>query len=239
MKFFSFQVWMLTMCWPKLEAKLTEYVSFLDNKVIITVVLLLLMKWNQLHVTSFERAVTKTLAPLGGSHNLLLVLQLRLRSLPIAMSSKHRLTPPFPKAKAQTQTPLLFILVPTSFNNMTWGWRNSEHLWVPIVVVMMMMSLFLGKMHCQVMNDHDQLDNPAVLPLITQLVYSRLSNLTSVLSHEISTHSTFCVKDPWVPPPPPLSPPSLLSASVWSLQCIHISQLYYKDEFGHSDFWYI
>lgn len=86
------------------------------------------------------------------------------------------------------------------------GWRNSEHLWVPIVVVMMMMSLFLGKMHCQVMNDHDQLDNPAVLPLITQLVYSRLSNLTSVLSHEISTHSTFCVKDPWVPlPPPPLS----------------------------------
>lgn len=52
--------------------------------------------------------------------------------------------------------------------------------------------------HCQDVNDYDQIDNPAVLPLITQLVYSRLSNLTTALSHDISNRSSFCVQDPWV-----------------------------------------
>ncbi|XP_027366945.1 ABC transporter G family member 28-like [Abrus precatorius] len=70
-------------------------------------------------------------------------------------------------------------------------WRN--HLWVPIVVL----SLILGMIQCQDMNDYDnQLDNPFVLPLITQLVYGRISNLTSLISQQISTESTFCVKDP-------------------------------------------
>ncbi|KAK7268267.1 hypothetical protein RIF29_20963 [Crotalaria pallida] len=76
---------------------------------------------------------------------------------------------------------------------------SSKHLrvlllWLPFLVLSML--LFLGIIQCQEMNDYDQIDNPAVLPLITQLVYSRLSNLTSVLSQEISTQSTFCVKDP-------------------------------------------
>ncbi|KAJ1403109.1 P-loop containing nucleoside triphosphate hydrolase [Sesbania bispinosa] len=68
---------------------------------------------------------------------------------------------------------------------------NSKHflvlLWLLIVVL---------KCHCQEINDYDQIDNPAVLPLITQLVYSRISNLTSVLNQEITRDSTFCVKDP-------------------------------------------
>ncbi|MED6209486.1 hypothetical protein PIB30_055126 [Stylosanthes scabra] len=69
-------------------------------------------------------------------------------------------------------------------------WSRSKHLpwlflWLlPFVV------------QCQEVNDYDQIDNPSVLPLVTQLVYSRLSNLTSLLSQEIATHSTFCVKDP-------------------------------------------
>ncbi|KAL1295185.1 hypothetical protein HN51_056053 [Arachis hypogaea] len=68
-------------------------------------------------------------------------------------------------------------------------WSSSKHLlwlflWLPFVV------------QCQEVNDYDQIDNPSVLPLVTQLVYSRLSNLTSLLSQEITTHSTFCVKDP-------------------------------------------
>ncbi|KAI4351447.1 hypothetical protein L6164_005816 [Bauhinia variegata] len=62
---------------------------------------------------------------------------------------------------------------------------------LPIVVL----SLFL-LVKCQEVNDYDQIDNPAVLPLITQLVYSRLSNLTSILSKEISGQSSFCVIDP-------------------------------------------
>jgi len=68
------------------------------------------------------------------------------------------------------------------------------HLRVPIVVL----SLFLGMMQlpCQEVNDYDQIDSPAVLPLVTQLVYSQISNLTSILSQEISKESTFCIKDP-------------------------------------------
>lgn len=50
--------------------------------------------------------------------------------------------------------------------------------------------------HCQDVGDYNEIDNPAILPLITQLVYSRLSNLTAVLSREISKRSDFCVKDP-------------------------------------------
>ncbi|KAL2324824.1 hypothetical protein Fmac_023882 [Flemingia macrophylla] len=69
---------------------------------------------------------------------------------------------------------------------------SSKQLWVAIAVL----SLFLGMMQCQQVNDYDQIDSPAVLPLITQLVYGQISNLTSVLSQEISRESTFCVKDP-------------------------------------------
>ncbi|KAG4908110.1 hypothetical protein JHK84_056635 [Glycine max] len=56
---------------------------------------------------------------------------------------------------------------------------KSMHLRVPIVVL----SLFLGMMQlpCQEVNDYDQIDSPAVLPLVTQLVYSQISNLTSIL----------------------------------------------------------
>ncbi|KAM1708008.1 hypothetical protein ACFX15_001011 [Malus domestica] len=49
---------------------------------------------------------------------------------------------------------------------------------------------------CQDVGDYDQIDNPAVLPLITHIVYGRISNVTAVLSREISNRSSFCVKDP-------------------------------------------
>lgn len=49
---------------------------------------------------------------------------------------------------------------------------------------------------CQEVNDYEEIDNPAVLPLITQVVYGQLSNLTAAVSHDISNRSSFCVKDP-------------------------------------------
>ncbi|CAL0299695.1 unnamed protein product [Lupinus luteus] len=74
---------------------------------------------------------------------------------------------------------------------------SSKHLrvllWIPILVMSM---LFIGIIHCQEMNDYNQIDNPSVLPFVTEIVYSRLSNLTSILSQQISSQSTFCVKDP-------------------------------------------
>lgn len=49
---------------------------------------------------------------------------------------------------------------------------------------------------CQDVGDNDQIDNPAVLPFITQILYGRISNVTAVLSRQISNRSSFCVKDP-------------------------------------------
>ncbi|CAN8321649.1 unnamed protein product [Cochlearia groenlandica] len=44
--------------------------------------------------------------------------------------------------------------------------------------------------------DTNAFDNPAVLPLITQMVYRRLSNSTVALNRELGSKANFCVKDP-------------------------------------------
>ncbi|XP_010558073.1 PREDICTED: ABC transporter G family member 24 [Tarenaya hassleriana] len=54
---------------------------------------------------------------------------------------------------------------------------------------------------CRVVNgqnvdDYNQFDNPAVLPLVTQIIYRKLSNTTVVLNRELATRGKFCVKDP-------------------------------------------
>ncbi|KAI6676541.1 hypothetical protein NL676_037337 [Syzygium grande] len=49
---------------------------------------------------------------------------------------------------------------------------------------------------CQDLSDYSQVDNPAVLPLITQLVYARISNVTTNLQYEINNRSSFCIKNP-------------------------------------------
>ncbi|OWM70210.1 hypothetical protein CDL15_Pgr026060 [Punica granatum] len=49
---------------------------------------------------------------------------------------------------------------------------------------------------CQDMADYSEVNNSAVLPLITQLVYNRVSNLTNVLGQEINNRSSFCIEDP-------------------------------------------
>ncbi|KAF2318496.1 hypothetical protein GH714_008359 [Hevea brasiliensis] len=67
--------------------------------------------------------------------------------------------------------------------------------WSLVLWVIFAFSL-LRFVQCQDVGDYNEVDNPAVLPLLTQLVYSRLSNLTAVLSREISNRSNFCVKDP-------------------------------------------
>ena len=55
---------------------------------------------------------------------------------------------------------------------------------------------------CQDVNDYNnnQFDNPAVLPLITQVVYSQISNLTAVIGQDIGGQSSFCIRDWWVIP---------------------------------------
>ncbi|XP_075670931.1 ABC transporter G family member 24-like isoform X1 [Castanea sativa] len=61
-------------------------------------------------------------------------------------------------------------------------------------------ALVLSLVHlvqCQDVSDYNnnQFDNPAVLPLITQVVYSQISNLTAVIGQDIGSQSSFCMKD--------------------------------------------
>lgn len=68
-----------------------------------------------------------------------------------------------------------------------------------LVAVVAAVSL-LQFVQCQNADDDysDQIDNPAVLHYLTQVVYSRLSNATStVLTGEISSQLKFCIKDPY------------------------------------------
>ncbi|XP_029128636.1 ABC transporter G family member 24 isoform X3 [Cajanus cajan] len=60
-------------------------------------------------------------------------------------------------------------------------------------VVLLCLHLLFRGMHCQQISDFD---NPLVLPRVTQLVYAQISNITSLLNHQIKTTSSFCVKDP-------------------------------------------
>ncbi|KAI4382719.1 hypothetical protein MLD38_008646 [Melastoma candidum] len=48
----------------------------------------------------------------------------------------------------------------------------------------------------QDLNDYNQFDNPVVLPLLTQLLYSKVSNLTTSLGYEINNRSSFCIRNP-------------------------------------------
>lgn len=45
--------------------------------------------------------------------------------------------------------------------------------------------------------DTNDFNNPAVLPLVTQMVYRSLSNSTAALNQELATRAKFCVKDPY------------------------------------------
>lgn len=44
-------------------------------------------------------------------------------------------------------------------------------------------------------DDYSQTKNPAYLPLVTDLIYRRLSNLTVTLSNDISRNLGFCIKN--------------------------------------------
>ncbi|CAK9150460.1 unnamed protein product [Ilex paraguariensis] len=62
----------------------------------------------------------------------------------------------------------------------------------PLILAQLSLVRFV---QCQ--NVEDNVNNPAILPYLTQVVYGRLSNLTSViLSSEVSNRSSFCIQNP-------------------------------------------
>ncbi|XP_058082111.1 ABC transporter G family member 28-like isoform X2 [Magnolia sinica] len=72
--------------------------------------------------------------------------------------------------------------------------RNASLL--VVVFVLFVLSSFTPFIWCQdIGDDYNESDNPEVVPLFTQLIYNRISNLTSILSPEIVKHLDFCIKD--------------------------------------------
>ncbi|XVF83159.1 hypothetical protein PTKIN_Ptkin16aG0111300 [Pterospermum kingtungense] len=68
--------------------------------------------------------------------------------------------------------------------------------WSVSIWVFVVLSFLVNMAQCQDLNDYEQFDNPAILPLITAQVNRRLSNLTMVLSKDISDRASFCIKNP-------------------------------------------
>lgn len=68
--------------------------------------------------------------------------------------------------------------------------------WSVSIWVFVVLSFSMNIVQCQDLNDYDQFNNPAVLPFITAQVNGRLSNLTTVLSKDISDRARFCIKNP-------------------------------------------
>lgn len=64
-----------------------------------------------------------------------------------------------------------------------------------LVIFVLCLVCYVG--NCQ-FADTNEFDNQAALPLITQMVYRRLSNRTAALNRELGTRAKFCVKDPLV-----------------------------------------
>lgn len=67
-----------------------------------------------------------------------------------------------------------------------------------LVVIVVLLSLLqcvrFGR--CQNVDDYSDFNNSAILPFVTQLVYGRLTNLTtSLMKNDIGNQSSFCVKD--------------------------------------------
>lgn len=84
-----------------------------------------------------------------------------------------------------------------------------------LLLVVVVLSL-LPRIWCVDGDDYSQTGNPAVLPLVTDLVYSRLSNLSTILTNDIKKNLHFCIKNVCVTPIPfviflPFCPALLIS----------------------------
>ncbi|OVA18036.1 ABC transporter-like [Macleaya cordata] len=69
--------------------------------------------------------------------------------------------------------------------------------WVPsfLLFISILSSFSRWQVQSQVMDAYSQTSNPALLPLVTEIIYSRLSNLTTVFVGEVSHNLDFCIKD--------------------------------------------
>ncbi|KAB1219051.1 ABC transporter G family member 24 [Morella rubra] len=68
------------------------------------------------------------------------------------------------------------------------------NLWTTLILATVVLSLVRLVRSQDVNGDNNQFSNPATLPLITQVVYSQISNLSAVVEKSIGNQSSFCIK---------------------------------------------
>lgn len=80
------------------------------------------------------------------------------------------------------------------------GGTRIEVRWILFVFVVLTLLSLWPCIRCQDVDtdSYSQTGNPAVLPLITQVIYSRLSNLTTIFNGDITNSLGFCIKNVWV-----------------------------------------
>jgi hypothetical protein len=68
--------------------------------------------------------------------------------------------------------------------------------WVPHAFLFLIVVLGLpSRIQCVDGDDYSRTGNLAALPVVTQLIYGRLSNLTTVFHKDIEEKFGFCIKD--------------------------------------------
>ncbi|WJZ93111.1 hypothetical protein VitviT2T_012073 [Vitis vinifera] len=77
------------------------------------------------------------------------------------------------------------------------GGTRIEVRWILFVFVVLTLLSLWPCIRCQDVDtdSYSQTGNPAVLPLITQVIYSRLSNLTTIFNGDITNSLGFCIKN--------------------------------------------
>lgn len=65
--------------------------------------------------------------------------------------------------------------------------------WFPYVFIVILS--FLPCFLCLNGDDFSRTKNPATLPLVTQLMYGKLTNLTQFLSNDLRQNMGYCIKN--------------------------------------------
>lgn len=80
---------------------------------------------------------------------------------------------------------------------MEMGGTKNNASWISLVLLFYLLSLsLLPRIQCA--DGDDDETNPSVLPIVTQKMYERLSNVTTDLTKDIKSTLGFCIKDVYV-----------------------------------------
>lgn len=76
--------------------------------------------------------------------------------------------------------------------------RSNNASWIAIVFLLYLVSLNLvPRIQCA-KDDDDDTGNPAALPMVTDLVYAQLTNMTTVITGDMKEKLGFCIVDVYV-----------------------------------------